>query len=365
MNRKFIKRQDEFEYNPDDYNLVKKLGAGAFGETFIAQDKKSGNQLVVKKLPKESNVEIIVEEKDENGDIVERKSMQTTGTSKKMFDEEVQVLKHMKPLCKPNVLCYVGVSSKNNDPTIPYRFIATEYLDHYIMLDDYIKNTPDDIRWANVRPLFTNLINGLNDLHRANVAHRDIKPTNLMINPGGAPPLPPLFEKRMMMDDKRMMMDDKRMMWDKKQAQPREEKKRANVDDNKYGMHIKYIDLGLSCIKEQCTDYAGTPLYLLPEIKFPRSGATVAEAQANKSTLPLDFETYKIADYWALAITMIEYILGEDLFSHLIEVDIKPKDMINYLPKEFVLRYPDIVSSLAKMVSAIPSSRKLPSVRFS
>jgi serine/threonine protein kinase len=131
-------------------------------------------------------------------------------------------------------------------------------------------------------------------------------------------------------------------------------------------MHIKYIDLGLSCTRKKCNDFAGTPLYLIPEIKFPKSGLNEAAAKLNVSTVPINFDTYVMADYWALGITMIEYILGEDYFVELLDKrGIEPKDMIRYLPTRFVSQYPDVVASLSMMVADIPARRRLPTIRFS
>lgn len=306
---------DEFTYNPDDYVIGKKLGAGAFGETFIAKDKRSGNRFVVKRLPKAKKVETVIKEKLPDGRIVEKKVTKITGTTKEMFDEEADILRHAKHVCGPGILCYVGVGAKNNDPTSPDRILVTEFLDNYITLEDYIKNTAEEERWAGIRPLFTNLLLGLEDLHRVGIAHRDIKPSNLMVNPAGEEPA-------------------------------------AAAHDQ--GMHIKYIDVGLSCLKKNCKDLVGTPLYLMDEISFER----------DKPLLPLNFETYKKADYWALAVTLIEYILGEEEFDQYLNENIRPKNMIDFLPSEFVNEYPDIYAALEHMLADVPGTRRLPKIRF-
>jgi serine/threonine protein kinase len=333
--------EDDFNYNPDDYDIIKRLGAGVFGETFLAKDKRSGNKVVIKRLPKEKLVEVIVSTEDENGKVVEKKTIEKTGTSKEMFEEEVDNLKLMKPTCTPNVLCYVGVSDKNEDPTVPYRILVTEYLDHYMLLEDYIKNTPDEERWSGIRPLFANLVLGLQDFHRAGEAHRDIKPTNLMINPsrGLAAPLTPAKKARM---GREMEMegayggyddfDDNGEYYNGDYYYDSVGDRGSALEEYDKGMHIKYIDLGLSCTRKKCNDFAGTPLYLIPEIKFPKSGLNEAAAKLNVSTVPINFDTYVMADYWALGITMIEYILGEDYFVELLDKrGIEPKDMIRYL----------------------------------
>jgi len=92
-----------------------------------------------------------------------------------------------------------------------------------------------------------NIIQGLKLLHRNGIAHRDIKPDNIMVDP-------------------------------------------TSLD-------IKYIDFGLACRMESCysTMVGGTPFYMAPELFLDQ--------------VPDTLETWFKVDYWALGATLMEIIL--------------------------------------------------------
>lgn len=337
----------EFVYYPEDYIVGKKLGAGAFGETSIVRNTRSGFPFVIKRLPKVRRVEKIVKERAPNGTIVERKIVETKpATTKKMFDKEADILRRAKRVCEPNILCYVGVGARNEDASNPDRILVTEFLDGYITLEDYIKQTPEKERWANIRPLLVNLVQGLRDLHRIGIAHRDIKPTNLMVNPAG--PEPAARKGTYDYDSYDISTDIADFAQPTPSAYP--------ADPNEAGMHIKYIDVGLSCTEPACSDgtQVGTPVYLAPEVSFA----------LDKPLVPLNLETWKRADIWALAITMIEYIIGEEQFDEYLEKDEPLEKLIYRLPPEFVKQYPDVAEVIFRMLTSDPRSRRLPNLRF-
>ena len=346
----------EFVYYPDDYVVGKKLGAGAFGETSIVRNTRSGFPFVIKRLPKVRRVEKIVKERAPDGTIVERKIVETKpATTKKMFDKEADILRRAKRICEPNILCYVAVGARNEDANSPDRILVTEFLDGYITLEDYIKQTPEKERWANIRPLLVNLVQGLNDLHRIGIAHRDIKPTNLMVNPAGPEPA----ARKGNYDDDYDDYDD----YDSYDistdiadfAEPTPSAYPA--DPNEAGMHIKYIDVGLSCTEPECSDeksIVGSPAYLAPEVSFA----------LDEPLVPLNLETWKRADIWALAITMIEYIIGEEKMDEYLEQNELSKNLIYRLPPEFVKQYPDVAEVIFRMLTSDPRSRRLPNLRF-
>lgn len=94
-----------------------------------------------------------------------------------------------------------------------YLYIIFEYLENYISLNEaingkYLYDLLGDVSDGILKKLFNNLCIGIKTLHKLDIAHLDIKPDNILIN---------IFNK------------DK----------------------------IKYIDFGLSCIKNQCNSNLG------------------------------------------------------------------------------------------------------------
>lgn len=273
----------DFKYYPNDYETIgKPLGKGVFGETWLIRNKKDNTTLVMKRIPKDK-------------------------TTLEMLENEVNVLKHVKNICGPHLLCYVGVK---NDPKDDSYTILTEYLGGYTTLEDYIKKTPDDEkRWRSAPTLFANLILAINDLHRAKVAHRDVKPSNLLFDP--------------------------------------------------LNKNIKIIDMGLACYAEECDDptgnkRAGTISYMSPEIGF------------ESYSVPLNFPSYKKADIWAVAITMLEYIIGEEKFERLLQEDshVSVPQLLAAVPRNFKIQYPDIMESLNNMLRVDPQQRQMGRIFF-
>ncbi len=217
-------------------------------------------------------------------------------TKERELYNEVNILKHLQDICHGHLLCLEGFQKAG--PTSNDHKIVTDIVIGQ-PLDKYITETPDAERWRNVERVLMSLSMSMKLMHDANVAHRDIKPSNTMINP-----------------------------------------KSSNVT---------IIDFGLACLRDECPSagIAGTDLYMPPEI--PMDGP---------HTVPLNFESFTKADYWALGVTMIEYIMGNQRFDHYTDVlNYPPQDLIRHLPREFTSRYPQVVRIIANLVDPNPAVR--------
>ena len=139
----------------EPYEIIRPLGKGAFGETFLIRGVETGKLSAMKRLPKENN-------------------------DLEMVKSEIDILSHLEKKCKKHVLCYELAIDDEEDNS--YK-IFTEYLEGYIPLDEYINNTPDEERWQALPTIRRNLVDGMEDIHSLDVAHRDIKPSNTLINP--------------------------------------------------------------------------------------------------------------------------------------------------------------------------------------
>ena len=221
-------------YRADDYENMTKIGEGAYGQVYRAYDKNAKKTLVIKKLPKDSS----------NIDDIEN---------------ELTILKLLQMSCDPYLLCYVDFEEDDKN-----YYIITEFLENYITLDEYIeKFHPDE---EQLKIIIKNLKNGLQALHTAGVAHRDLKPGNIMIQPSN--------------------------------------------------LNIKYIDFGVSCTAFGClsTKIKGTILYMAPEI----ISADLLKGKMAISKVPLNFEKWKKMDYWSLGMTIMEIIIGQNVINYYI-----------------------------------------------
>ena len=204
--------------NIADFESISKLGEGSFGSVFSMRDKISGETVVVKMINK-------------------------TDMSRGQVVEEFDILQRLEPVCREFILC--GREFLEDDKKY---YIVSEYLDGYTTLDKFLETSNVDKQ--DFRLIFVNLVEGLKLIHANGVVHRDIKPQNLMINPGSG--------------------------------------------------DIKYIDFGISCMDNACyvTGPAGTPSFSSPEIDL-NSDKTYTKNQIIKG------------DYWALGLTLVNLILKE------------------------------------------------------
>jgi len=187
-----------------DYSIIKTLGKGAFGTTFLAVSK--DQQGVDKKYV----VKVIDQLKLSNDD----------------FIQELNALNEISNVneCKQkgvhdrSVLCLVESFVQDGSYVI-----VTNYLENVITLRSYLRNFKEYKYLVNIDHvifIMTRLINQLLQLHNNNIVHGDIKPENIVLQ-----------------------LDN----------------------DNKYVNNIMFIDYGLSCITEQC-NIGGTLLYMAPEL---------------------------------------------------------------------------------------------------
>lgn len=257
-----------------------------------------------------------------------KKLKKKNAIDREMFEDEVKILERLKTRCKSHLLCYVGMYDSNDSE---YYTIITEDLSDYIPLDKYIENTinvngPGDpkngesnIKNKNIRTIFTNLIIGLQTLHDADVAHRDIKPANIMLH--------------------------------------------KNTGD------VKFIDFGISCWKDECetADLGGTEIYLSPELKSIFKNPNVLNYRKLESSI--DF--YKKTDYYALGITLLQYLVGIDMILQVLHQTDDPlkrnvlfQNILRQLIKEYGVEYLDIVNVIDNLIQIDPNKRHLPTLTF-
>lgn len=137
------------------YDIVKPLGGGSFGQTFLARDHLlPGHPLcVVKQLkPKQRDPQVLL-------------------TAKRLFDREADMLYRL-----------------GSHDQIPHLLAHFEQDGEFYLVQDFIEGTPLDQelvagnRWdeSSLVALLQDILEVLAFVHQQNVIHRDIKPANLI-----------------------------------------------------------------------------------------------------------------------------------------------------------------------------------------
>ena len=131
------------------YQIIKKLGSGGFGTTYLAQDLQQSNSLcAVKKLNPAS------------ADIT---------TAKKLFKREAYILSRLQEV--PQVPKFIDYFEEDNRSYIVEEYIAGSALDTLLSQQ---WNEQDIFRFL------WDILSILQLLHEKNIIHRDLKPSNLI-----------------------------------------------------------------------------------------------------------------------------------------------------------------------------------------
>jgi len=198
-------------YKMKDFDLSNKreIGEGASAVVYLVKNKINNKKYILKKIHKQK-CELVIEEMD--------------------------ILNKISSNCKKFFLCYEGYSYDKENI-----YLITNYIPHSLSLSEFLRT--NNKKLTNLMKLFIakQIVQGFIELHKENVAHMDIKPSNILIKPN---------------------------------------------------LEIKIIDYGFSCIKENKVCYKkfkGTPNFISPEV-------------VNQKVL--NFEIAKTSDIWSIGITL-------------------------------------------------------------
>lgn len=209
---------------PINLNMFKELGKGTFGVTYLA--KNPSNQLYAIKA-----IDVAMAAKN--------------GVDINQIIAEVEALKTLSanPRCYPLIACYYDAIRQpfNGRDTI---FIVSEYVDGPDLerILDGRRNLGNAYTANELWNYMYQLISGLNFIHKMGFAHRDIKPTNIILD--------------------------------------------ANTN------RLKYIDFGLACTVNCDEPFVGSPLWIPPEDYTNHIDRNLATAQAH--------------DVWSLGVVLYE-----------------------------------------------------------
>ena len=153
--------------NKGRYQLLRPLGGGSFGDTFLAIDLDTLTQrhCVIKRLRIDNHY-----------------SSEIVAGIKKAFEREAQVLEDLGDRsgnipCLYDYFCLTVTDPQLNTPQ-EFNYLVQQYIEG----EDLSKELEQQGRFseAKVLTLLNNILPGLDFIHNHNVIHRDIKPSNIV-----------------------------------------------------------------------------------------------------------------------------------------------------------------------------------------
>ena len=136
------------------FELLSQLGKGGMGTVWKARDTESGEVIALKLLHS-----IYVDD----ADYVAR------------FEREVEVSQR---IVSPNVVRVLGYGKRDGVP-----YVAMEYVDGPSLREMVRDLGP--LPWEEVKPILRQIAEGLGAAHAAGVIHRDVKPSNILLDGAG------------------------------------------------------------------------------------------------------------------------------------------------------------------------------------
>ncbi len=157
------------------YRIVKTLGGGGFSIVYLADDTQAQRKVVVKEYLPSSQA---TRTEDET---VESISAETDSPfrqgMRRFFDEAAALAK----LQHPNIVRVTDFFRENN--TVYLVMEHEEGMD----LRAYLKRQGRRLSEKFIRTVFSQLLDGLREIHKLGLLHLDIKPSNIWLRPGGRP----------------------------------------------------------------------------------------------------------------------------------------------------------------------------------
>jgi len=154
-------------YIKENYNLIRKLGEGAFGSVFLVTKKNDFRKIALKKI------------------IIKSDKKESLKTKLEKAENEIDILKSFaNPECNPNLSCYINHNIiENKNIFIVYlemEFIEGKTIDQYIIPFQEEGDTDNliNIVYITVKGICL----ALKEIHNKNILHQNIKPENIMVD---------------------------------------------------------------------------------------------------------------------------------------------------------------------------------------
>jgi len=158
------------------YHIIKILGHGGFGITYLAHDTNLDQQVAIKEyLP----TDLAVREGDISVHPVSEGHRESYEWGLERFISEARTLAKFK---HPNIVRVLSVFTENNTA-----YMVMEY-EHGEPMDALLKNRKT-IEEEKLKSILMPMLDGLEEVHKEGFIHRDIKPPNIYIRTDGSPVL--------------------------------------------------------------------------------------------------------------------------------------------------------------------------------
>ena len=158
------------------YHIIKILGQGGFGITYLAHDTNLDQQVAIKEyLP----TDLAVRENDISVHPVSEGHRESYEWGLERFISEARTLAKFK---HHNIVRVLSVFTENNTA-----YMVMEY-EHGEPMDALIKNRKT-IEEEKLKSILMPMLDGLEQVHKEGFIHRDIKPPNIYIRTDGSPVL--------------------------------------------------------------------------------------------------------------------------------------------------------------------------------
>lgn len=159
----------------ESYKILRVLGTGAFGITYLVEEVQSSNLFAIKEyFPGNCAVRL------SSGMVVESESERTRGFFQFGLAQFINEAKVLAQLSHPNI-----IAVRRYFKAVGSAYIVMDYCDG-TSLSDVLKNR-GTMTADGLRQILFPLVDALSYLHRFGIFHRDIKPANIYINDRGIP----------------------------------------------------------------------------------------------------------------------------------------------------------------------------------
>ena len=177
------------EYLLNEYRIIKLLGEGGFGLTYLAFDTNLDKKVAIKEyMPSEHSI------REKNSNIIAKNE-----ASKKVYDWGLNAfINEAKTLAKFEVSNIVRVHRFFKDNGTAY--IVMEYCEGGCLIDQISNKVP--MSESKLIKIIAPLVKGLKIVHSGGILHRDIKPENIMFRQDGTPVLIDFGAARQAIGDK-------------------------------------------------------------------------------------------------------------------------------------------------------------------
>ncbi len=170
------------------YKIIRVLGAGGFGITYLAEDTQLNMKVVIKEyFPNEFAIR-----NNDSTIIPKTSSDRDFKKGKQRFKEEAQILAKFN---HPSIVKILGYFETNNTA-----YFVMEY-EEGMDLAQYIKQKNKPFDQNEVISIIMPILEGLKEVHSYNYLHRDIKPGNILLRSNKAPVLIDFGASRIAVND--------------------------------------------------------------------------------------------------------------------------------------------------------------------